>query len=40
MIDPASLPAYELDSRVQRHMTGLGERLANRDRDLVPDALR
>jgi hypothetical protein len=40
MADPASLTADELDSRVQRLVISLGERLTDRDRDLVGVALR
>jgi hypothetical protein len=35
---PAGPTADELDSRVQRLLTGLGERLTNSNRDLVHDA--
>jgi hypothetical protein len=35
MAAPAALTAYELDSRVQRLMTTLGERLTHLDRDVL-----
>jgi hypothetical protein len=40
MLDPASLPAYELDARVQRLMTTLGERLTHLDREVLREVLR
>jgi hypothetical protein len=35
VFDPASLPAYELDSRVQQLMTTLGERLTRLDCEVL-----
>ena len=40
MLDPATLPAYKFDGRVQRLMTTLGERLTHLDRGLLREALR
>jgi hypothetical protein len=40
VLDPASLTACELDSRAQRLMTSLGERLTDASRGLLREALR
>jgi hypothetical protein len=38
--DPATLTADEFDTRIQRLMTSLGERLISAHRDLLREALR
>jgi hypothetical protein len=40
MLDPASLSARDLDARVQRLMTTLGERLTRLDREVLRELMR